>query len=108
MKHVSLALGFCLALVLMSGCVTEEQKHLTPTKSGERVTTMGKALDAADRSACGTYVGQLNQAAMIYQQNNELYPPDLATVIKESQLGDAVKDCKFTYDPATGRVSLVR
>lgn len=109
MRHLTVALGLALVCALCAGCVTEEQKHLTPTKSGERTTSLGKALDTADRSACTQYVSQLNQAAMMYQQMHESLPPDLATVIKESALpADELKNCKFTYDPASGRVALVR
>jgi len=101
-----LGLG-CLFLLTIAGCL--EPTKLTPTKSGERTTTYGKALDRADRSACEQYVGQLNQAAMVYYQDHEAYPPDIATVIKQSMLpASELANCKFRYDPASGKVSLVR
>lgn len=93
----------------LTGCPTEEQKHIEPAKSGERTTVLGQTLDRADRSVCEQYLGQLNQAAMMYYQNNEAYPPDLAAVIKESQLpASELKNCNYRYDPASGKVSLVR
>ncbi len=106
LARLALAAGVLLAL---TGCPTEEMLHPKPAKSGERQTTYGKALDRADRSACEQYVGQLNQAVQAYKVNNEAYPPDLATVIKESGLpASELQNCKFDYDPATGRVSLAR
>lgn len=108
MRRLMILVLGCLFLAALAGCL-ESTTKLTPTKSGERTTTYGKALDAADRSACGTYVGQLNQAAMVYHQEHEAYPPDIATVIKESKLpASELANCHFTYDPASGKVSLVR
>lgn len=97
------------AMLALTGCPTQEQLHPTPTKSGERETVYGQALDRADKSACEQYVAQLNQAAQMYRTTNEQFPPDLATVIKESGLPQSeLANCKFNYDPATGRVTLAK
>ncbi|MBI5832147.1 MAG: hypothetical protein HZB16_07535 [Armatimonadetes bacterium] len=109
MRDLLLAIGLVSLVVCISGCVTEEQKHLTPTEHGKRTTTYGKALDRAEDSACEQYLGQLNQAVTMYASTNEKYPPDLAAVIKESGLpASELKNCKYVYDPATGKVALVR
>jgi hypothetical protein len=101
-----------LALALfaaLTACVTPEQQHMEKAKSGERTTTLGKALDKADTVPCDEYLSQLNQASMMYAQSNEKNAPDLQTVIKESQLpASELANCKYVYDPATGKVSLVR
>ncbi len=108
-RRVASALLLGGLLFALTGCPTAEQTKLTPAKSGERQTTVGKTLDRADRSACEQYVAQLNQAAQMYKVNNEGYPPDLASVIKESGLpASELQNCNFRYDPASGRVSLVR
>ena len=109
MRDLLLALGLVSLVVLVSGCVTEEQTKITPKEHGQRTTTYGKAIDRAEDSACEQYLGQLNQAVAMYVSTNEKYPPDLATVIKESGLpASELKNCKYLYDPATGKVSLVR
>lgn len=109
MRHLHFWLVAGGLLVVTTGCVTEEQKRITPAKSGERQTVYGQALDRAERSACEQYLQQLNQAVQIYRMENEANPPDLATVIKTSGLPQSeLQDCKYTYDPTTGRVGLVR
>ncbi|NWG75290.1 MAG: hypothetical protein HXY24_11890 [Rubrivivax sp.] len=96
-----------LLLVLgLAGC-TPQPLDLTPKKSGERTTTIGHALDRADKSVCEQYLGQLNQAVMMYRMENEANPPDLAAVIKASGLpASELANCTYTYNPATGVVSL--
>ncbi|HAZ62822.1 MAG TPA: hypothetical protein DCZ72_04325 [Armatimonadetes bacterium] len=97
------------ALWYLTGCVSEEQTKITPTPHGEATTTLGKTVDRAEDSACEQYEAQLNQAVAMYIATNEAPPPDLATVIRESGLpASELANCKYTYDPATGRVALLR
>jgi len=109
MKDLLLAVGLVSLLVCVSGCVTEEQTKIKPTEHGQRTTTLGKTIDRAEDSACEQYLVQLNQAVGVYVATNEKLPPDLATVIKESGLpASELKNCKYQYDPATGKVTLLR
>ena len=96
-------------LFALTGCPTQDQLKLEPTKSGERTTTYGKVLDRAEKSACEQYLSQLNQAVQAYRTDHESNPPDLQTVIKESKLpASELQNCKYAYDPASGRVSLAK
>ena len=108
MKTPLIALLAVALFAALHGCVTPEQQHMEKAKPGERTTTLGKALDKAETVPCGEYLSQLSQAAQMYYQNNEKYPPDLQALAKEAQLQSILADCKFTYDPATGKVGLVR
>ncbi len=93
----------------LTGCPSQDSLKIQPAKSGERQTTYGKVLDRVDRSVCEQYLGQLNQAVQVYRSEHEVNPPDLATVIKASGLpASELQNCKYTYDPATGRVSLAK
>jgi hypothetical protein len=109
MRTPLLAFVVVALAAILTACVTEEQKHLTPTPSGQRTTTLGKALDAADRSACEQYLSQLQQTVQMYSADHDgKFPPDIAAVIKEAKLESVTKDCHYTYDASTGKVGLVR
>lgn len=99
------AVIWLLPLALL-GC-TSKPLDFTPKKSGERETTLGHALDRADKSVCEQYLAQLNQAVMMYRMENETNPPDLETVKKLSGLPESeLENCTYAYDSATGVVSL--
>ena len=107
--------GVWLAVLLatmLAGCEPPKSREidLTPNKSGERETVYGHALDRADRSVCEQYVGQLNGAVKLYQQDNEgKNPPDMAAVIKAwGGPASELQNCTYQYNPQTGQVSLAK
>lgn len=109
-SRASLWMALALA-ALAAGCTMEPPpKKIEPAKSGERSTVYGHALDRADRSVCEQYLGQLNQAVQLYRTDHEgQNPPDLAAVIKLSGLpASELQNCRYTYNPQTGQVSLAK
>jgi hypothetical protein len=110
MKRTWTMLLAAVWLTVLAGCVTEEQTRITPAKHGERKTTLGKAIDKAEDAPCDLYLGQLQQAVVMYRQDHEdQNPPDIEAVIKASGLPKSeLVNCKYTYDPATGKVGLAR
>ena len=110
MKRYLFAVVFALCFSLFAGCVTKEQTTITPAKAGEKTTVFGKSIDKANDTACAQYLSQLQGGVQMYQQSNDgAMPPDFNAVCKAAGFtASMLGECKFQYDPQTGRVSLAR
>lgn len=70
-------------------------------KAGQPLTPRERGYQAA----CGIYEAQINQAVMMYKQDNDgRNPPSLEALKPYGVTNDMVNspDCVFQYDPATG------
>jgi prepilin-type processing-associated H-X9-DG protein len=57
------------------------------------VPTMGRAREAAQRIKCGSNMRQIGQALRAYVMGQGVYPPDLETLVANSDLVDEVLIC---------------
>lgn len=103
---VTIAIMAVLAVALFNGSGAFGGKGVTPRKDGKGTTVLGQVRYDAKDTVCRSNLGQLREALMIAQSNNdEKYPETL----QETKLGDDFYKCplggeKYIYDPTTGKV----
>jgi type II secretory pathway pseudopilin PulG len=57
--------------------------------------------------ACGAYMSQIDEAIMMYKQDNGKNPPDLASLQRYGVTPEMLNapDCTYQYNPTNGHVS---
>lgn len=92
---VALVIIAILAAILIPGIAARHHKPGQPLTPRER----------GYQAACGIYEAQINQAIMMYKQdNNNQNPPSLDALKPYGVTDDIIHapDCVFQYDPSTG------
>ena len=103
---VTIALMAVLAVVLFKGSGAFGSNAGSARKDGKGTTVLGAVRYEAKDTVCRSNIGQVRQALMIAQSNNdEKYPDNL----EDTKLPKEFYKCplggeKYIYDPATGKV----